>query len=215
MRITLDGQTLSGDSLPDGANVGHVLDYAKTRLTGSDQLILSIHCDGEEIDAARLKGVLASPVDQFQLIELLSGSPYQAVLEALGQTRMLLSETFATVKQISDALAAGDLHAAMTGLVECVGAWSNVHEAVVQGGALVGVDFDRLVVGGRHILDWLNELNGRLRDIRDAIQSRDHVMLGDILRYEIDETMQGWETMLDGFIAHVEKISLAQPQLQD
>lgn len=214
MHVTLDGRTLDLASLPAGTTVGHIIDHAKASLTGTNQLILSISCDGEQVTATQLKSVMKSPAEAFQSIELESGSPYRAVLDALGQTRQLLSETFATVKQVTDALAAGDLHAAMTGLVECVSAWSNVHESVVQGGALVGVDFDRLIIDGRHILDWLNELNGRLRDIRDAIQVRDHVMLGDILRYELDETMQGWETMLDGFIQHVTDMSQIQPQMQ-
>ncbi|MBK8269509.1 MAG: hypothetical protein IPK83_14865 [Planctomycetes bacterium] len=206
MTLILDGIPLNDAHLPEGATVGHAVDLAKGRLAGTGKLILAILCDGAEVDAARLRGVMASDYSFFKRVEMVSGSPYAAVTEALQQARAAFGDSFATIKQVTAWLSAGDIQAAMRGLSECVEAWSDMHEAVVQGGALAGVDFDRLVIGGRHVLDWLGELSKRLRDIRDAIQSRDHVSLGDVLKYEMDETLQGWEVMLDGFIRHVEKM---------
>lgn len=206
MSIILDGCQISDTGLPAGATVGHAIDLAKGRLSGSGRLILGIQCDGSEVETARLRGVMAAPYSHFNRVELTSGSPFSAVLETLGHARAAFGDSFATTKQVTAWLSSGHLDSAMNGLVECVEAWSDMHEAVVQGGALVGADFDRLVLGGRHVLDWLGELSKRLRDIRDAIQSRDHVSLGDILKYEMDETLQSWEIMLDGFIRHVEKM---------
>ena len=60
-------------------------------------------------------------------------------------------------------------------------------------------------------MQWLNDLASKLRELKDAIESRDHVLLGDILRYEFDETLEQWERMLDGFIAHVEGIEETVP----
>ncbi len=207
MAIVLDGRQISDEGLTPGATVAHAADLAKAALHGSGRLILSVVCDGDEIDAQRLKDVLRSPYGQFAAIEFLSGAPHAAVRDALVQAQQIFAESFAQVREVSAALSSGDIPAAMQGLVHCVAAWSNMHEAVVQGGALVDVDFDRLVLGGRHVLDWLGDLNQRLRDMRDAIESRDHVMLGDILNYEIDETLRGWETMLREFTAHVDRIT--------
>ena len=68
------------------------------------------------------------------------------------------------------------------------------------------LDFDDLEIDGRQITAWLNELAGKLGELKNAIESRDNVLLGDILRYEFDQTLQQWERMLGGFIAYVEQL---------
>ncbi|MBX3396008.1 MAG: hypothetical protein KF841_11640 [Phycisphaerae bacterium] len=207
MSLLLDGCLINDTALPDGSTVSHAIDLAKARLSGSGRLILGIYCNGAEVEPSRLRGILSAPYANYSKVELISGSPYSAVIEALNQARAVFAESFSTIKQVSAWLSSGDVPGAMGGLSQCVEAWSNMHEAVVRGGALVGVEFDRLVLGGRHVLDWLGDLNQRLRDIRDAIQSRDHVTLADVIRYELDEALQGWEIMLDGFIRHIEKLA--------
>jgi len=66
---------------------------------------------------------------------------------------------------------------------------------MINSGALLQFNFDELVIADRHIFDWLRDLGGKLKDIRDAIENRDHVLLGDILRYETEEFVEGWERM--------------------
>ncbi len=73
-------------------------------------------------------------------------------------------------------------------------------------GRLLGVDFESLQLAGRPVAECLTELLERLRDLKDAVANRDHVLLADILRYEFDDVLQRWERMLDGFIDHVEAL---------
>ncbi|MFQ5430650.1 MAG: hypothetical protein ACE5E1_10105 [Phycisphaerae bacterium] len=206
MTVFLDGRALDGPGCRPESSVGEAIDRAKAELHGTGAVIFGIRCDGEEVPSDRLKEVLSRPLTSVERVELSTGHPQTVVLDVLEQTRRAFVETYATVQRASERMAAGNLAEGMACLAECVGTWGQVHEAIVQGGALVNVDFNRLVIGERHILDWLKSLTTKLREIKSAIESRDNVLLGDILRYELDEMMQGWEHMLDGFMAHVKAL---------
>ncbi|MCG8408606.1 MAG: hypothetical protein MI923_25670 [Phycisphaerales bacterium] len=205
MSVFLDGQPIPGETLTPDICVGQLIESTKERLRGTGVIIFSILCDGDEIPADRLEGTLSKPVSAFDRLELISGRPKELVLDALADTRRSFSDSFVTVKQAANDMTAGNLSKGMAGLIDCIGIWSSVHEVVVQGGTLVGVDFDNLTIDGRHILDWLKDLGTKLRDIKRAIESRDNVLLADMLRYEMDEMMQGWERMLDAFIEEVKQ----------
>ena len=206
MSVLIDGQPVATADLPAGITVGELTDWVKGALEGRNAILFGIRCDGEEVSTTRLDEVMSRSLGEFEQLEFVSGFARDVVLDVLEESRRCFVESFANVKQAAEDMAAGNIAQGMAELVECVGIWSNVHEAIVNGGALVGIDFDRLVIGGRHILDWLKDLNTRLREIKNAVESRDNVLLGDILRYEMDETLGGWENMLNGFIEHVRGI---------
>jgi predicted nucleotidyltransferase component of viral defense system len=65
------------------------------------------------------------------------------------------------------------------------------------------MDFQTLTVAGRPIVSWVEVLAEKLRQLKDAVESRDLVLLGDILRYEIDPALRDWEQMLAGLIQHI------------
>jgi hypothetical protein len=206
MTVLLDDQPLSTEDLKPDATVAQLLDLAKARLKGSGSVIVALRKDHQDVPPESLEDMLTQPLQGFQQLELISGRPKQVVLEALDEVRCSFTDTFATLREICEALTAGRLTEAMEMLSRCVGIWGRTHQAVVEGGALVGVDFERLEVAGRPIVDLLNELAGRLHELKNAVESRDNVLLGDILRYELDETLQQWELMLTAFTAHVESL---------
>jgi len=178
----------------------------KTGLSGTGSIIFGVRCDGRDIPPDDLDAVLSKPVTDFRQVELTSADPTHIVLDALSDTRSAFADTFAKVQQASDDLAAGNMARGLSTFIECVAVWGKVHDAIIQGGALVGIDFERCVLQGRDILQWLDELRTKLREIKDAVEARDYVSLGDILRYELDETLQSWENMLNAFIEHVEEL---------
>jgi hypothetical protein len=208
MTILLDTKPLDTGSLAPEAIVSDALALAKQQLEGSGLVVVGLREGGQEVSADRLAEVcsrqLAGPDD----LEIITGRPKQIVLDTMEQVRTAFAGTFAQVKESADALAAGNLSEAMTKLVECVKVWGQTHLSVVQGGLLLGVKFDDVRIGDRTIAACLTSLAERLRELKQAVESHDHVLLGDLLRYEFDEALQGWELMLDGFIAHVRQLDV-------
>jgi hypothetical protein len=206
MSVYLDNQPFSATCRAEGDTVSRVLDAARMQAAQTGLLIVGLQCNQENIPPDRLDWVLSQPAKNFERIDMVSGRAKTVVLDALRQIRTLFGESFAAMKSASETLAAGRVGEAMRTFGDCVSVWACTHESVIQGASLLGVGFDGLQINGKTMTIWLGELAARLGDIKGAIETRDNVLLGDILRYEMDETLREWETMLDGFIAHLEQI---------
>ncbi|HKQ48978.1 MAG TPA: hypothetical protein VJZ71_12980 [Phycisphaerae bacterium] len=203
MKILLDNEPLVAADLHGTALVVHYLEAAKKSLGGTERMILGLRLDGADVSAAHLEAALTRPVAQLTTLEFITASAPQVVADALQETLKALTDSFVTVREASEALSKGRLAEAMERLTDCIGVWSRTHEALIHGGSLLRLDFERVAIAGRPMLDWLADLANRLREIRDAIEARDHVLLSDILHYELDETLSGWEQMLGGVIQHI------------
>jgi hypothetical protein len=206
MTVLLDDQPLSLEHLPPEATVAEAVNEARARLAGSGLMIVALRNNNEVVADGQVERMLAEPISRFEHLELVSGRSEEVVLEALRQIREGFGQTFPAVKEVVEALTAGKLSEAMTLLAQCVRVWGQAQEAIIQSKSLLEVNFDDLEIDGRLITDWLNELAGKLKELKDVIESRDNVLLGDILRYEFDQTLQQWERMLGGFIAYVEQL---------
>jgi len=206
MPVFLDNEVIDTAELGPDSSIGQLLDVVKSRVAGSGRLVLGLRCNEEEVDAEQLTDMLAAPITDFERLDFFSGRPEETVLEALRATRRAFEDTFPTVQEATEAVSAGDLPRTMNLLADCFAIWGQTHEAVLSGGRLLDIDFQSLVVGNRPMIEWVTELASKLREMKEAIESRDHVLLGDILRYELDATLRNWEHMLGGFIEHVERV---------
>jgi hypothetical protein len=205
MLTYLDNQPFTSRQLPDSPTVAHLIESARGSLEGSGRMLVGVRCNGEELSPERLESLIHEPIIRFSRIELISDEPAVIVLGILQHARDLFGQTFELMKQSAGVLAAGNSAEALETLAACVHTWSQTHEAVVKGGALLGIQFMTLQIEGRSVDQWLSSMVSGLRSLRDTIESKDHVLLGDILKYELDETLQAWEAFLDGFITHVER----------
>jgi hypothetical protein len=203
MQILLDNEPLVVNDLNGSAIVAQYLSAAKARLWGTDRMVFGLRFDGEEVPAAQIEESLSRPIEDLESLEFISACASQVVVDALRETQKTLANSFVTVREASESLSKGRLAETMERLTDCIKVWSQTHEALVQSGSILELDFERVAITGRPLLEWLGDLAKRLREIRDAIAARDHVLLSDILHYELDETLSGWEQMLGGVIQHI------------
>jgi hypothetical protein len=211
MSVFLDDHPLATTELDQPRTVGEALELARTEAAANGSLILGLLCNNEQVPPDRLSWVLSQPADDFERVDLVSGPPKPVVLKALRDVSGLFAQTFPLVKEASETIAAGRVGEAMRAFADCVSVWGSAHESIVQGAALLGVRFDDLQLCGRPVTQWLVELATKLGEIKEAIEARDHVLLGDILRYELDEPLREWEQMLAAFIGHVEQLAEPAP----
>jgi len=214
MPILLDSKPYDDARIRPGATVAELIDTVKTELSGTGRLLLALRCDDQELDAGRLDSLLNEPMSRFERLELISGRPEPIVLDTLEVCREALADTFAPLQEAAAALSTGRLSEAMSRLVECVAVWSQTHEALVNSARLLRIDLQALRAGDRPVVEWLNGLAEKLRELKKAIESRDFVLLGDLLRYELEATIQGWEGMLDRVIEHIEALHRAAGAVQ-
>ncbi len=200
----LDGRPLMLDGMKPDATVSAVIEHARTVLNEPDAIILEIICDGDAITADNLDEALSAPLDQYARLELISGSPRKVVADTLHASRRSIADSSELAALAANELASGDLSKGMQRLIDCVDIWSRTHEAMVSGAHLLRLDLESLVIQDRRVVEWLRQPAAKLREIRDAIESRDHVLLGDILRYEMQEFLESWDQMLGAYAYHVQ-----------
>jgi hypothetical protein len=185
-------------TLAPNSTVGQLIDAAKSRLRGTTQIVLGVRCGDEEVPPEQLDDVFSLACDTFDTVEVITGNAGEVVADALQVTRRALATTYALTREASERLAEGSIPQAMQSLIECSSTWSRVHQAVVQSCSLLAIDPSNTRVAGRTLAEWLREVAKMLISIRNAMESRDYVLLADILRYEMDDMLGGWEQMLDG-----------------
>jgi hypothetical protein len=196
MKILLDNEPLVAADLHGSALVVHYLEAAKKSLRGTERMILGLRLDGADVPAAHLEAALTRPVAQLTTLEFITASAPQVVADALQETLKALTDSFVTVREASEALSKGRLAEAMERLTDCIGVWSRTHEALIHGGALLRLDFERMAIAGRPMLDWLADLAHRLREIRDAIEAATASCLATSCTTNSTKALRAQEQML-------------------
>ena len=147
--VFLDNEYLDVLTLGPDASIGQALEVAKTCIQGTGRLILGLRVSEQEVDAEQLIDLLGAPIAEFDRLDFLSGRPQEMVLEALQTSRRAFEETFAVVKEASEALAKSDLSRTMSLLADCFNIWGQTHQAVCSAARLLQLDMDHLQLSGR------------------------------------------------------------------
>lgn len=196
-------------SLPPETTIGQLIGAAKVRLQGTHEMVLGVRCDDEEVPSEQLDDVIPLACSLFDSVRVITGDAREVVADALMVTRRALATTYAQTRSVCEKLAAGSIQAAMQEMVECSCVWSRVHQAVVQSCSLLSINPSSALIAGRPLAEWLGDIAKMLIGIKSAMESRDYVLLADILRYEIDDVLGGWEQMLEGLIEHSGQLAAA------
>src|SRR4029450_5082616 len=76
---------------------------------------------------------------------------------------------------------------AMEKLSGCFSTWHNAQESVVKIARLLRLNLDHVRVCDRSLSHLMDEFTGQLRQVKQALEGRDFVTLGDVLAYEMTE----------------------------
>ncbi len=71
-----------------------------------------------------------------------------------------------------------------------------MQSSVRNAGYILNCDLGTYEIEGRPVRENFSELAGRLRDVRDAFESRDYVLLADILKYEMPDVCRAWRALI-------------------
>ena len=194
MIVTLDGRRIDHDLTP-GCSLQGLIDNVREELPAG-HLVVSVTVNGREFGENDLIDELSRPLDTEDQVDLESGDRLALSADALRGVAEQLAETGRLQPEIADQLNAGQVAQAVGRIGEFVQTWQACQNAVVQCSGLVGRDLTQEQFAGRSIEDYLGELVERLRDIRDALDARDMVLLADLIHYEVPDLCQTWHDLL-------------------
>jgi hypothetical protein len=98
---------------------------------------------------------------------------------------------------VGELVAAGQNAKAMELLTGCFAAWNGAEQALRQAGKLVGLELDRPLAAGGNPAEWIGKLGEYLRQIKQQLEIRDFLAVGDLVEYDMPAITDGWQRMLN------------------
>ncbi len=194
MIVTLDGQRLSR-SFPPGPTVRNLIDELQPEL-GAQRLVVSIAVDGRQLGQQELDAGLALPLGSDVQVDFESGDRLDVVRVALRELSQALHDAGAGHHSAAQQLQAGQVADAVQQVGELIQVWTTCRDAIVQCSGVLGRNLLNEDVAGAPVAGQFTALTARLREMRDALESRDMVLLADLLQYEMPQLCEEWAQSL-------------------
>lgn len=190
MSVTVDHENLEVEAL-GLRTVGQVLSHVRR----DNRLVVNLLIDGQQPDFDHLPRVRQSPLNGHTLF-IETAEPRAMALEVIAEVESQLFEADRLKGEAVDLLQSGGAVKAMEKLGGCFSTWQSAQESVVKVARLLGINLDAVKVAGRSLSELIAEFSTQLRQVRQALEARDFVTLGDVLAYEMTETTAQWRAAL-------------------
>ncbi len=194
MELYIDGVPRTGE-YPGDMQIRDFVEEFRDWFTTENRLIVAITCDGEEIMGTAMEDILDAPVSRYERIELTTSSACELATDLLSSLNGMLVEARDVQAQVVDLLSQGTTVRAMELLSNCFGVWNQAQQGLSRAAEALHLDLDAVTFEDKSAAAFIGELATALRNVRDALESRDYVTLSDILAYEFDGLTERWQRL--------------------
>lgn len=196
MDMFLDDKPIETGFLAEEATIEESLHQVQTALCSSDQVVVGFRCDGSDIPAGDMAETLLKPVNNFERLEVFTGTTASLVTDAMEQAARCLTDSEATCQSVADLLTQGQTSEATKMLGDCLRTWQQIHEALAKSIEMLGLDPETAQADGESLVTLIQRPMGTLLQIKEALQTQDYVLLADVLQYEFGEVAQVWHDII-------------------
>jgi hypothetical protein len=165
------------------STLADVIEHVRTSVREADRLIVSIACEGRELDDDELTASLSLPAASMGRIDMLTRPARDVAAEIFDHAVALFDATRGPSEEAVELLARGQTVRAMEILAGNLRSWHTAHESVLHVVRLLALEIDAEAV---------ERFRGALSEVRDALLNRDFVTLGDLLQYEAPDAINQW-----------------------
>ncbi len=198
MQVFLDQQPLSAD-LASPETLAEWAAYASQQAQAHSRVVVGIACDGEPVNEDRLEAMLEAQANQFQRVDFSTCQATALAGAALGQAAELLGQLGASQTSAAELFNQGQSGKAIDVLQTTFFGWNQVQVAVTKSSQLLQWSLDDMTVGEEPVIVIFERLAELLREVRQALESQDYVLLADLLQYEFGEVTARWQSLLEHF----------------
>ena len=168
----------------------------QSSFASEDRMVIGLRVNGRNVDSQMMQDTLAQPLLSLERLEIMTGTRAELVTEAMDQASNCLEETERACQVAAELLTQGDTAEAAKSLGECFRVWQQIHDAVAKSIEMLRLSPDEMVIRDMPLVEIINKPVATLKQIKEALEARDHVLLADILQYELVEVTQGWHDMV-------------------
>lgn len=195
MEVFVDEVKVDAGAVRDGT-LEEALRLIQAEHCTPGHLVVALRCDGAEVASDTMVAKLAEPVADVKRLDVFTSSKQTLVIETMARASASLDETAASCQRIAELLQQGQTSEAVEALGRCLHVWQQIHEALSKSIEMLGMDPQAVTVGDLPLMEAIAQPKQVLLQIKEALMSRDYVMLSDILQYEFGETTDLWHRIV-------------------
>jgi len=203
MRVYVDDEPYAFEP-GEPVTIGQVAERIKASMPQGERMLVAIRCDGEEVSAGRLAEVLGEPVDRYGRVDFETGSPRVLAADAVRQAGDMFEEGRGLLEHVVELLNQGQTTRGLELLGNCLNVWNQAGESVRRTAQLIGLGLDAMTVDGQPLPELFAGLREQLNSIKAALEGQDYVLLADILQYELPDSTQRWQGMIQTVLEEIE-----------
>lgn len=186
MSVTIDSHPFIDETM-GLKTVGQVLSHVQR----TNRLVVNVLIDGREPNLDQFDEVKQAPLSGHTLF-IETADPREMALDVLDEVEVNLGEADALREAAAELLQRNQCAAAMEKLSFCFTAWQHAQESVLKTAQLLKLNLAEIRVSAQSLTEMLLGFTQQLRAVRDSLENRDFVALGDVLLYEMTESAKKW-----------------------
>lgn len=203
MIVTLDGERLSGQwGAP--ASLEALVEQVRREHLG-ERVVVEIALNGHSLVTDSLERQLPAKLADADQVDLASAAPRALAVEALRETATRLSDAAQAHHRAAETLQGGRVVDAVNDFGALLNVWQDCQRTITDAAVLLREDVTTRLIDQRTIRDQFNDLAHKLREVRDAFESRDFVLLADLLEFEMPGLCRRWSELLDTLATEFER----------
>lgn len=161
-----------------------------------ERLVVGLRCDGQAVADDQLDRVLQTPARAFDQLELQTQSTRALLRVTLDQTIDVFEDAAPVGRHAADLLAEGKHDEAMQALQRLCDLFKQAQQALVFSAQALKLELDDIRVNDLDLTAIMHLLKDPLAQLKEAMDTGDLVVAGDVLRYDLDEPLGHWLALL-------------------
>jgi len=154
--------------------------------------VVSLLVDGNEPDEAELGNIRAMPLaGRCVYIETADGR--EMADDALSAIAAQVVQAEGLRQEAVKHLQAGSIDGALPALSRCFSIWLGAQGSLRAVCELCGLPITTENAASGPLVEMLAEFTGQLRQLKQALEARDYVLVSDVLAYEMEHSAGRWQ----------------------
>ena len=195
MELFIDDHKVETEFVGDGT-LEDTLRQAQSDICAPGRMVVTVRCDDQDVPANDMASTLEKTASSFDRIEIFTSTQGDLVKETMTHAAESLTKTEAECDRIADCLTEGKTSDAMEALGHCMAVWRQIHDGVSKSIQILQLNPTEVQINGEPLIDVIARPKDILLQVKQALESQDHVLLADTLKYEFSDVMREWHAVL-------------------
>lgn len=206
MIVTLDGRRFSPES--GSAATLETLVNEVRQACPADRIVVEVRFDGQPLTGDDLEARMTRSIDGTAQIDFSSACPRELACDALREIVTQLDDAVEVHHSVARDFQSGRATVGAANMGGLLATWQACCQAYRHCSDLLGSEIQQLPADRRPGSPQIASLVSRLREVRDAFDARDYVLLADQLEFELAPLCIEWR---DRLAALIDELHATQP----